>query len=143
MKGAEDVFALELNPLFQRTINPGDSAIFAFSLGNGQGAVSVAFAGGDHPDRFGLAQNFPNPFNAGTDIAYEIGFPADGSKGPGWTTLKVYDILGREIATLVNEPRVAGRYSVRFDASRLSSGTYFYQLRSGGHVQARRMLLIK
>jgi hypothetical protein len=88
------------------------------------------------PAGFALCQNYPNPFNPATVISYEV--PADGQ-----VTLKVYDLLGREVGTLVNRFQRTGRYSVTFDASRLASGVYVCGLASGGHTAARRMLLMK
>jgi hypothetical protein len=83
-----------------------------------------------------LAQNYPNPFNPSTTIRYQL--PQD-----GMVTLKVYDILGSEVATLVNEQKAAGRFEVNFDASRLASGVYIYKITSGGYVSSKKMLLVK
>ncbi len=88
------------------------------------------------PDRFSLAQNYPNPFNPTTTIVY--GIP---NNGP--VTLKVYDNLGREVRTLVNEPKTAGFYTLTFSAPDLSSGVYFYKLESGNFVTVKRMILMK
>lgn len=83
-----------------------------------------------------LEQNFPNPFNPSTVIGYQL-------SGAGNVTLKVYDLLGREVATLVNERKAAGAYSVRFDGSGLASGIYFYRLQSGDFTQTKTLLLIR
>ncbi len=88
------------------------------------------------PTNYAVAQNYPNPFNPSTIIHYEI--PNDGV-----VTLKVYDGLGKEVRTLVNQFQSTGRYDVNFDASNLSSGVYFYQLRAGDFVSIKKMLLIK
>jgi hypothetical protein len=88
------------------------------------------------PFEFALAQNYPNPFNPSTKIKFQI---AD----VGLVSLKVYDILGKEVMTLVNEQKPAGFYEVEFDASSLTSGVYFYQLKSGSLVQTRKMVLLK
>lgn len=85
---------------------------------------------------FNLNQNYPNPFNPSTVINYSV--PA-----AGLVTLKVYDILGREVKELVNEFKNAGNFSVEFNASTLSSGSYFYKLSSGDKVQVKKMTLIK
>ncbi len=85
---------------------------------------------------YSLQQNYPNPFNPTTVINYQI--PKD-----GLVTLKVYDVLGREVATLINEHQQAGRYNINFDASNLPSGVYIYQIRAGDYNQSRKMLLIK
>jgi|WetSurMetagenome_2_1015567.scaffolds.fasta_scaffold24790_2 minor extracellular serine protease Vpr len=83
-----------------------------------------------------LYQNYPNPFNPATMIEYSV---PKISK----TTLKIYDILGSEITTLVNEEKRAGVYKIDWNASKLSSGIYFYQLKSGDFIQTRKMLLLK
>ncbi len=88
------------------------------------------------PYEFLLEQNYPNPFNPSTMITYQI-------PESGFVILKVYDILGREIAELVNEERYQGRYSVKFDASELASGVYIYQLRVNDYVSSKKMLLLK
>lgn len=85
---------------------------------------------------FQLFQNYPNPFNPTTTIGWH-------SPVGDWQTLKVYDILGREIATLVNEQKPAGEYQVRWDASGFPSGFYFYQLTAGSIIQTKKMLLLK
>ncbi len=94
------------------------------------------------PVKFTLYQNYPNPFNPATTIKYSI--PSSVSKdGVSPVTLKVYDILGRETATLVNEKKAAGEYEINFDASKLASGVYFYQLRAGSFTQTRKMVLLR
>ncbi len=86
-----------------------------------------------------LQQNFPNPFNPATTIEYSL----PSSKINHHVVLKVYDVLGNDVATLVNERKSSGKYSVTFDAASLSSGVYFSQLHIGGLVVTRRMLLLK
>ena len=88
------------------------------------------------PEAFSLSQNYPNPFNPTTVISYQV--PVSGQ-----VTLKVYDMLGREIATLVNNKESAGSYSVKFDGSRLASGVYFYRLQAGSFSQTKKLLLMK
>jgi photosystem II stability/assembly factor-like uncharacterized protein len=90
----------------------------------------------DVPDRFVLHQNYPNPFNPSTTISYEIAHPA-------LVSLKVFDLLGREVATLVEDVRDAGAYTVSFDASSMSSGVYLYRLKAGAFSQTRRMILLR
>jgi hypothetical protein len=85
---------------------------------------------------FALKPNFPNPFNPSTRISFSIT-----KEGP--VTLRVYDILGREVATLVNETRKPGQYTERFDGSRLASGVYMYVLRSSEGQLTSRMILSK
>ena len=88
------------------------------------------------PADFVLKQNYPNPFNPTTKINWQ-------SPVGSWQSLKVNDILGKEVATLVNEYRPAGKYEVEFDASTLSSGVYFYKLQTGSFVQTKKMILLR
>lgn len=93
---------------------------------------------------FELEQNYPNPFNPSTKIKYTIpNVIASGTKQSQLVTLKVYDILGNEIATLVNDEKPAGTYEVGFDATSLPSGVYFYQLKAGEFISAKKMILLK
>jgi len=99
---------------------------------------------------FKLEQNYPNPFNPSTKIKYEIPASLNPSserspsdKGGTLTILKVYDVLGKEITTLVNSEQSAGVYEIEFDASELSSGIYIYQLRAGSLMQTKKMVLIR
>jgi hypothetical protein len=94
--------------------------------------------------KFSLEQNYPNPFNPTTVIKYSIpSVVGSETKQSQLVTLKVYDVLGTEIATLVNEEKQAGAYSVNFDASTLASGIYFYKLVSGSFVDTKKMVLMK
>ena len=88
------------------------------------------------PIEFNLAQNFPNPFNPATKIKYAIG-------SNQFVSLKVYDVLGNEVVTLVNEEKPSGNYEVEFDASRFSSGVYFYTLKSSDFSLSKKMILMK
>ncbi len=88
------------------------------------------------PETFSLSQNFPNPFNPTTVIQY-------GVRSSRLVSLKVYDVLGRLVKTLVNGVKSPGSYEVRFNGSQLASGVYFYRLAAGGHVIIRKMLLMK
>lgn len=87
-------------------------------------------------DEYMLNQNYPNPFNATTEIVYEL-------PKAGKASLRVFDILGREVATLVNADVTAGSHRVMFDGSELASGVYFYRLQAGNFVATRKMLLLK
>jgi agmatine deiminase len=93
------------------------------------------------PYAFVLEQNYPNPFNPVTKIKYTI--PDLGNSLVKFVHLKVYDVLGNEAAVLVNEVQSSGSYEIIFDASSLSSGTYFYQLRAGEFIQTKKMILLK
>ena len=88
------------------------------------------------PDKYMLLQNYPNPFNPATTISYTIA-----KSGP--VTIKVYDVLGNEVKTLVNEYKLAGNYSVNFDASKLSSGVYIYRITAGGFTASKKMTVVK
>jgi hypothetical protein len=98
------------------------------------------------PKTFALEQNYPNPFNPSTNIQYAIG-------STQLVTLKVYDMLGNEVATLVNEEKTAGSYELTWNAFNLPSGIYFYQLfvsasqskdgKTGNYIETRKMILLK
>ena len=88
------------------------------------------------PDGFLLYQNYPNPFNPTSTLSFVISHWS-------FVSLKVYDVLGNEVATLVNEEKPAGSYEVKFDASSLSSGIYFYKLQAGNFISSKKMILIK
>jgi N-acetylmuramoyl-L-alanine amidase len=98
--------------------------------------TSVESDGREGPAEFSLEQNYPNPFNPSTRIAFSV-------QGSGFTSLKVFDLLGREVATLVNENLTAGSYRVKFDASGLASGVFFYRLVAGGQALTRKMVVAK
>lgn len=88
------------------------------------------------PENYELKQNYPNPFNPTTTISYQLPVKS-------FTTLKVYDILGKEVASLVNEEKEAGKYSVNFDGSSLTSGVYFSRLTAGSYTALIKMLMVK
>lgn len=106
--------------------------------------VSVENSPRNIPNQFALEQNYPNPFNPTTKIKYTI--PSVGTslmKFLQFVQLKVYDVIGNEVATLVNEEKPAGSYEVTFDASQLSSGIYFYTLKAGSFTETKKMALMK
>ncbi len=88
------------------------------------------------PKNFGLSQNYPNPFNPTTRIEYRV-------PSISYVVLTVYDVLGREVAVLVNEEKSAGNYSVVFNANNLPSGIYFYRLQAGNFTETKKMILVK
>ena len=88
------------------------------------------------PEKFILSQNYPNPFNPSTKISWQA--PVG-----GYQTLKVFDILGKEVANLIDEYRPAGSYEVKFDAENLKSGIYFYKLETGNFLETKKMILLK
>ena len=87
-------------------------------------------------EKFELKQNYPNPFNPSTRIIYNVAKAS-------FVTLKIYDAIGNEVATLVSEEKQKGNYSVDFEASSLSGGIYFYQLSAGSFIETRKMTLLK
>lgn len=97
-------------------------------------------------NEFYLEQNYPNPFNPTTKIKFSI---TDVGTGPALFSLKVYDILGNEVAILVNEHKAAGKYEIEFNTTEthngvsLPSGVYFYKLQSGSFISVRKMILMK
>jgi predicted acyl esterase len=104
--------------------------------------TSVVLAGADTPDQFELLQNYPNPFNPSTKINYHL--PID-----GWVTINVYNVLGQQVMTMVNELKKVGEYEVGFNGEKLSSGVYFYRLTiqpfDGSQIftKIRKMMLVK
>ena len=88
------------------------------------------------PNKYILLQNYPNPFNPATNIAFNL-------KEPGFVTLKIYDLLGQEVITLVNKELPAGLHNISFDASGLQSGTYIYRIQSKNFTAAKKMVLLK
>ncbi len=136
--------------------------VFSFLSGNEYSfSKSIPISGEGHPSdvaddnvlpkNFVLEQNYPNPFNPTTTIKYSIPNVISTEGRNLLVNLKVYDVLGNEVATLVNEEKPAGNYEVKFDASKLSSGIYYYQLRASdpstgpgqGFVETNKMILIK
>jgi hypothetical protein len=95
------------------------------------------------PEQFSLEQNYPNPFNPSTTIRYSIPASLNPSKGGTLVTLNVYDVLGNEVATLVNEEKPAGSYEVNFNAAELPSGVYFYELKAGSFTQTKKLILLR
>ncbi len=88
------------------------------------------------PNYFSLAQNYPNPFNPNTSIKYSVPTPSN-------VVLKIYDVLGKEVVTLVNEVKQPGFHTVDFNASELASGIYFYRIDAGEFTSVKRMVLVK
>ena len=88
------------------------------------------------PERYSLFQNYPNPFNPTTNIKFDI-------QKTSPTKLLIYDALGREVATLVNEELKAGSYQVDWDGSNYTSGVYFYRIQAGDYLETKKMLMLK
>jgi len=98
--------------------------------------VSVKDVGDGIPERFLITQNYPNPFNPSTSIQYTV-------SSRQFVSLKIYDVLGNEIATLVNEEKPAGSYEVEFNSEGISSGIYLYKITAGDFTQTKKMILLK
>ena len=146
---------LETTPSWQYDGNASGTAL-AFADINGDGNLDLAMgqsgtpsvliflntsttAVGDditQPDNFALRQNHPNPFNASTNIGFDL-------TQPGKVTITVYDLLGRKITTLANGAFSAGPHSVTWNANDVTSGIYFYRLEAGNKTETRRMVLLK
>ncbi len=122
--------------LIRRAYTPAEVTASWNSDFGGCGLVGIEPVGNVMPETYKLSQNYPNPFNPTTNIKFSI--PTSGN-----VKLVVFDVLGREVTTLVNEMKTAGNYVVDFDASSLSSGVYFYTLESGNFTQTKKMLLVK
>jgi hypothetical protein len=98
--------------------------------------TNIREGGNSLPDQPWLGQNYPNPFNPKTGVRFEVIGVSD-------VKLAVYDLLGREVAVLVNEKKQPGGYEVSFDASGLASGVYIYRMTAGSYIQTRKMILVK
>lgn len=109
------------------------STVRSFTTGT---TVGVNSSRREPPLGYALNQNYPNPFNPSTTIAFQVPVASN-------ITLKIYDVLGKEITTLVNEWKSPGKYQAHFDASGLNGGVYFYQLRAAEFSQMRKLLLVK
>ena len=95
------------------------------------------------PNVFQLYQNYPNPFNPSTTIKYSIPSNLNSSKDGALVTLKIYDLLGREVELLVNEEKFPGFYEVNFNASNFASGIYLYRIKANNFVVTKKMILLK
>ena len=121
-------------------IAAGYSGILKTTTG---GILGIIKLGTDSPNSFSLSQNYPNPFNPTTKIKFDIA-PSPSGEGRGEVvTLKIYDILGREVATLVNEELKPGSYKYQWDGSNFASGVYFYQLITNDFSQTKKMIIMK
>jgi hypothetical protein len=136
---AQNMAQVHITGILENQFNQSTVTVNGFNF-----AIPVSSSGVYHKDGlvndYFLSQNFPNPFNPSTVISYRV--PVSGN-----VTLKVYDLLGREVATLVDEYKPAGSFEVEFNTSSInyhpSSGVYFYQLIAGGYSSTKQMLLLK
>lgn len=114
----------------------GPYDLYAQHIGSDGSVTKVSNHVSDLATQFSLSQNYPNPFNPSTRIQFSIA-------QAGFVTLKVYDLLGREVATLVHQNLTPSSYSVTWNASNVASGAYFYRLQSGSYVETRKLMLMK
>ncbi len=129
-------FVVSGNSVASFPINAFTAKVYSNKSNAQLGITSVRENEFSMPRDFALMQNYPNPFNPSTSIRYEL-------PQSGFVSLKVFDIMGREAMTVVNEDQTAGSYSVIIDGRNLSSGMYFYQLQSGSFSSTKKMLLVK
>lgn len=149
-------------PIYWVSQNPPDSCVITFTI---YPASPKAHAGTEYyiddlslnnnttnventysrvPKNFKLYQNYPNPFNPATTIKYSISPEMDANFASATNVqLKVYDVLGNEVTTLVNEKKPAGMYSITWDAANLPSGVYFYKLKTGSYTVIKKMMFLK
>jgi hypothetical protein len=120
--------------IFQNPYDYGFSRLIIYKIKNK--ATSVGPKNKEIPSTFKLYQNYPNPFNPSTTISYDLPVRSR-------VKLSIYNILGQEVATLVNAEQEPGRYSVKFDASGLPSGVYFYTLQTPYFTKTNKMVLVK
>jgi len=99
-------------------------------------ATGVAPEKGSIPATYSLSQNYPNPFNPTTSISFTL-------PSKSFVSLKVFDLLGRGVATLVNEQKSAGTYTQKWNAANVSSGIYFYRLQAGSFTETKKLVLLK
>ncbi|MBM2841391.1 MAG: 5'-Nucleotidase domain protein, partial [Bacteroidetes bacterium] len=120
------------------SLRPFDNKFLVGTHGNGMFSTTVVtgVAESSLPTGYALYQNYPNPFNPSTTITFALA-------QPGQTTLRVFDVLGREVATLVNEMKTGGQHRVEWTPTNLSSGLYYYRLEAGGYVNMKKLLLLK
>ncbi len=124
---------------YEWTLRAVDAAYVGSFIAVGEfsiGIVSVGDPKDNIPHKYSVEQNYPNPFNPATTISFSI-------PSREFISLKVYDILGNEVATLVNEEKAAGEYKVTFDASNFTSGVYLYRLSAGNYTELKKMILLK
>ena len=134
----ESVLALTYEDMNCPSAGSYDVTAAAILAGIEEFLSTPTFVASDHakPEGFALAQNFPNPFNPSTAISYQL-------SGVSLVTLKVYDVLGREVALLVNERKPAGSYTVQFNAGHLASGVYYARLQAGSAMSMISMVLVR
>jgi len=133
-EGTVDIYDnIEVNKFYKATEGQGIEEIIVTSV---EKKLEVL-------NEYILFNNYSNPFNPITKIKYQIPNLPAGRQGLSFVAIKVYDVLGNEIATLVNEEKPVGEYEVEFDGSKLTSGIYFYRLQAGSFIETKKMVLMK
>ena len=102
----------------------------------GTSFIEIGNEGNEIPSKCIILQNYPNPFNPTTTIRYQI-------SERSFVTIKVYDVLGSEVTMPINEEKSIGSYELEFNGSKLPSGIYFYQIKTGNFVETKKMILLK
>ncbi|MCL5030912.1 MAG: T9SS type A sorting domain-containing protein [Bacteroidetes bacterium] len=137
LQGADNIGMVDAETIDTRDL---DGTVVVGTFGNGVYSSKISVTGIDEekniPLAYSLSQNYPNPFNPGTIINYQL-------SASGNVTLKIYNVLGNEVKTLVDGFQPQGKYSVNFNASYLASGVYFYKIITGNFVSVKKMLLLK
>ncbi len=134
--GAFSALTNAYNASFPNEVRATAFGFGEFIFGSSDNQLSLIQPNEGKPKQFALEQNYPNPFNPTTTISYQLPVAST-------VTLKVYDVLGREVMTLVNGKQEAGVYNLSLNGATLSSGVYFYRLQSGNFVQTKKMMLVK
>lgn len=139
-------YFLRTNPFMLPVLKRGTNKMFVQGSSNSyielpimDLVIGIQQVSTEIPSRFGLHQNYPNPFNPLTKIRFEV--PATGKNN--YVLIKIYDISGREVSTLVNDNFTAGMYEAEWDGSKYSSGVYFYRMTAGNFSEVRKMILVK
>jgi hypothetical protein len=122
--------------IYRNTRDGNYEIYYKRNLNAQSGPLAVSQLNSEIPNAYSLSQNYPNPFNPGTVISYQL--PVN-----SFVTLKIYDILGKEVTTLVNQEHKAGTYQVDWNAGSYSSGVYYYKLTAGDFVETKKMMLVK
>jgi hypothetical protein len=128
--------AIATNIFIKDSIICVSQGYYGFSIYKYSPITSVNISKKELPINYSLNQNFPNPFNPTTTINYSV-------PKSSFVTIKIYDVLGREVTTLVNENKPIGNYSVQFNAAKLTSGIYFYRMQAGDFVQTKKLVVLK
>jgi dipeptidyl aminopeptidase/acylaminoacyl peptidase len=143
INGVRGLYAIATDGSRGRAILPGTAGVTVDFVGNVTGNINITLtdvADGKQPQvlptQYKLEQNYPNPFNPSTIIKFQV-------PSSNLVSLKVYDILGREVATLVNEVKQPGSYEVTWNATAYASGVYFYRLKAGDFAQTKKLLLLR